>query len=201
MNAWTHRAWSFLRGHTHPVLLSLTQTQQNSHSTWLRKDVGMYVHHEVSSCCVLHDKTHMFGRLETCKQVDQEGVVGAVDGLKDPLLTHQTGDRQRAGAGGWGWVWDSSYCTRCIYEVNELCHVAETRGWGLQALSHKRELPFHFVPRNNVSLLQGFDGVQAACPFVLRQQHLKRPTMRESVSQYFLTSLPCLWRSLSPLKT
>lgn len=60
----------------------------------------MYVHHEVSSCRVLHDKTHMFWRLETCKQVDQEGVVGAVDGLKDPLLTHQTGDRQTDGGGG-----------------------------------------------------------------------------------------------------
>lgn len=86
----------------------LTHTQQNSHSTWLRKDVGMYVHHEVSSCCVLHDKTHMFWCLETCKQVDQEGVVGAVDSLKDPLLTHQTGNRQRARAGWGGGAWDSS---------------------------------------------------------------------------------------------
>lgn len=52
----------------------------------------MYVHHEVPSCCVLHDKTHVFWRLEACKQVDQERVVGSVDGLENPLLTHQTGD-------------------------------------------------------------------------------------------------------------
>lgn len=90
-----HTSPFFSLTHTHT-----THTQQNSHSTWLRKDVGMYVHHEVSSCGVLHDKTHMFWRLETCKQVDQEGVVGAVDGLKDPLLTHQTGDRQRGAEGG-----------------------------------------------------------------------------------------------------
>lgn len=57
----------------------------------------MDVHHEVSSRCVLHDKTHMFRRLEACKQVDQERVVGAVDGLKNPLLTHQTKDKQTQG--------------------------------------------------------------------------------------------------------
>lgn len=62
----------------------------------------MDVHHEVSSRCVLHDKTHMFGRLEACKQVDQERVVGTVDGLKDPLLTHQTGDRRGVGGKGAG---------------------------------------------------------------------------------------------------
>lgn len=77
-----------------------TRTQLNLHSTWLRKDVGMYVHHKVPSCRVLHDKAHMLRRLETCKQVDQEGVVRAVDGLKDPLLAHQTGERRRRGGGG-----------------------------------------------------------------------------------------------------
>lgn len=96
-------------------------TKQNSHSTLLRKDVCMYVHHEVSSCRVLHDKTHMFWRLEACKQVDQEGMVGAVDDLKDPLLTHQTGDGQteergRDGEGG-GMHMRQSLCN---YEVNEL---------------------------------------------------------------------------------
>lgn len=49
----------------------------------------MDVHHEVSSRRVLHDKAHVLGRLETRKQVDQEGMVGAVDGLKDPFLTHE----------------------------------------------------------------------------------------------------------------
>lgn len=68
-------------------------TEHNSHSTWLRKDVSMYMHHEVSSSSVFHDKAYMFWCLETCKQIDQKGVAGAVDSLKDPLLTHQTGDR------------------------------------------------------------------------------------------------------------
>lgn len=96
-------------------------TKQNSHSTLLRKDVCMYVHHEVSSCRVLHDKTHMFWRLEACKQVDQEGVVGAVDDLKDPLLTHQTGDGQTEGRGrdGEGGGMHMRQLS-CNYEVNEL---------------------------------------------------------------------------------
>ena len=95
---WTHT-------HTHT---------QNSHSTRLIKDVSMYVHHEVSSCRVLHDKTNMFWCLETCKQVDQEGMVRPVHGLKDPLLTHQTGDRQRGGDG------DADE-TGSLQNVNELC--------------------------------------------------------------------------------
>lgn len=36
-----------------------------------------------------------------------------------------------------------------------------------RSLRRERRLPFHFVPRHDVSLLQGFDGVQAASPLVL----------------------------------
>lgn len=49
----------------------------------------------------------------------------------------------------------------CIYEVNEMCRGVGTRG---RVLS---QLPFHFIPCNYVSLLQGFNGVQAARSFVL----------------------------------
>lgn len=73
----------------------ITDRTENSHGTSLREDIGVYVHHEVSPRRVLHDKTHMFWCLEACKQVDQEGVVRAVDNLKDPLFTHETGDRVR----------------------------------------------------------------------------------------------------------
>lgn len=61
------------------------------HGPGLRENISVDVHHQVSSCSVLHDKTHVFLRLETRKQVDQERVTDAVDRLKDPLLTHQTG--------------------------------------------------------------------------------------------------------------
>lgn len=91
-----------LRIHVPVTLSDQTRHNKNSHGARLGKDVGMDVHHEVSSRCVLHDKTHMFGRLEACKQVDQERVVGTVDGLKDPLLTHQTGDRRGVGGKGAG---------------------------------------------------------------------------------------------------
>lgn len=36
----------------------------------------------------------------------------------------------------------------------------------------KALLPFYLIPRHDVSLLQGFDGVQAARLSILRQQHL-----------------------------
>lgn len=61
------------------------------HSSWLGEDVGVDVHHQVTSRRVLHDKTHMLWSLEACKQVDQEGVLRHVDRLEDALLTHQTG--------------------------------------------------------------------------------------------------------------
>lgn len=117
----------------------------------------MYVHHEVSSCGVLHDKTHMFWRLETCKQVDQEGVVRAVDGLKDPLLTHQTGDRQRGAEGG---AYETVITVRGVI-MRWMSFVARLR-LEVEVSERRVCLPFHFIPRNDVSLLQGFDGVLAA---------------------------------------
>lgn len=71
---------------------------QDSHGSRLREDVSVNVHHEVSARRVLHDKTHVLRRLEAREQVDQEGVVGAVDRLKDPLLTHQTADSRGRGS-------------------------------------------------------------------------------------------------------
>lgn len=50
----------------------------------------MDVHHQVSSCCILHYKTHMLLGLEASKEIDQERVPDTVDRLEDPLLTHQT---------------------------------------------------------------------------------------------------------------
>lgn len=58
------------------------------HSPRLREHVGVDVHHQVASCCVFHDKTHMFWSLEAGKQVDQERVVGHVHNLKDAFLAH-----------------------------------------------------------------------------------------------------------------
>lgn len=62
------------------------------HGTWFCEDVSVDVHHQVASCCVLHNKTHMLWCLEARKQVDQEGMMGHVHDLKDALLAHQTGE-------------------------------------------------------------------------------------------------------------
>lgn len=63
------------------------------HSPGLRENISVDVHHQVSSCCILHHKTNMLLCLETGKKVDQERVADAVDGFKDPLLAHQTEKR------------------------------------------------------------------------------------------------------------
>lgn len=55
----------------------------------------MDVLHEVSSWRVGHDKAHVVGRLEAAVQVDQEGVTGRVDHLKDPFLTQQAEHRDQ----------------------------------------------------------------------------------------------------------
>jgi len=141
--------------HTHTLAhLTHTHTQLNSHSAGLSEDVGVNVHHEVASRCVLHDEAHVLRRLEAGEQVDQEGVARAGDRLKDPLLAHQAADGQRG----------------------EESAVAGRRTSRPEVSERERGLPFHFVPRQDVALLQGFDGVQAAGPFVLRQQHLERVT-------------------------
>lgn len=58
--------------------------------------------------------------------------------------------------------------------MSELRHVVEISPSGcLMWRPSARQLPFHLVPRHDVALLQGFDGVQAARPLVLRQQHLQ----------------------------
>lgn len=63
------------------------------HSPRLCEDVGVDVHHQVASCCVLHDKAHVLCRLEAGEQVDQEGMVRQVHDLEDALFTHETEER------------------------------------------------------------------------------------------------------------
>lgn len=75
-------------------LFSWDSTQINeapghSHGPGLRENVSMDVHHQVASCCVLHDKAHVLLCLKTRKQVDQEGMADTVHRFEDPLLTHQ----------------------------------------------------------------------------------------------------------------
>lgn len=67
----------------------------HSHGPGLREDISMDVHHQVAASCILHDKTNVLLRLETRKQVDQEGMADAVDRFKNPLLAHQTGGERR----------------------------------------------------------------------------------------------------------
>lgn len=67
----------------------------HSHSSGLRENISVDVHHQVSSRSVLHHKTDVLLRLETCKQVHEERVAHAVDGFENPLLTHQTGEERR----------------------------------------------------------------------------------------------------------
>ena len=56
---------------------------------FVAEDAVVDVRHEVSSRGVGHDEAHVLGRLEAAVQVDQEGVLGDVDRLEDPLLTLQ----------------------------------------------------------------------------------------------------------------
>lgn len=60
------------------------------HGSRFCEDVCVDVHHQVSTRCVFHNKTHMLRCLEAGKQVDQEGMMGHIHGLKDALLAHQT---------------------------------------------------------------------------------------------------------------
>lgn len=46
----------------------------------------MDVHHEVATIGVLHDEADVLGRLEAGEQVDEEGVLAAVDDLEDAFL-------------------------------------------------------------------------------------------------------------------
>lgn len=59
------------------------------HGPGLRENVGVNVHHQVASRCVLHDEADVLSRLEAGKQVDQEGMPHTVDCLEDPFLAHQ----------------------------------------------------------------------------------------------------------------
>lgn len=68
-------------------------SHDHSHGPGLRENISVDVHHQVASCCVLHDKTNMLLCLETRKQVDQERVADAVNRFKNSLLAHQTGKR------------------------------------------------------------------------------------------------------------
>ena len=138
----------------HTRLVSSLPHTLDSHSARLGEDVCVDVHHEVPPRRVLHHKTHVLRRLETCEQVDEEGVVRAGHRLKDPLLTHQAEETQGRGRGYCSemLLWDSWDCWRSLRDL----------------------LPLHFIPRYDVSLLQSFDGIQRACLFVLWQQHLGR---------------------------
>lgn len=63
------------------------------HRAHFREHVCMNVHHQVSSCCVLHDETHMLLGLETSEEVHQERMPNTIHGLKDSLLAHEAVDR------------------------------------------------------------------------------------------------------------
>lgn len=67
---------------------------EHLHGPGFREDVGVDVHHQVASRCVLHDEADVLRRLEARKQVDQEGMPHAVDRLEDPLLAHQAGEER-----------------------------------------------------------------------------------------------------------
>lgn len=64
----------------------------------LGEDVVVDVDHQVSARQVLHDEAHVVAGLEAAVEVDQEGVSGGVDRLKNPLLAHEAeeerGERQ-----------------------------------------------------------------------------------------------------------
>lgn len=156
-DGWAHRLFAFVTLHR------VAGHRLNSHGARLWKDVGVDVHHEVSSGGVLHDKTHVFRRLETRKQVDQERMAGAVDRFKDALLAHQAESETSRGDGQKGHEGESQGGT-------EMRRRRRRRAWSL---------PFHFVPRDDVAFLQGFDGVQVACPLVFRQQHLESPRKKQ----------------------
>lgn len=115
------------------------------HGSGLGENVGVDVHHQVASRCVLHDEADVLRRLEARKQVDQEGVPHAVDRLEDPLLTHQAAKERRP-----------------LREQRlVLARVKNHRFHGDPAS------PVHFVSGHDVSLLQGLDGKHLSCALIL----------------------------------
>ena len=60
---------------------------------FVAEDAVVDVCHQVPSWGVGHDEAHVVGSLKAAVQVDQEGVLGSVDRLEDPLLTLQAANR------------------------------------------------------------------------------------------------------------
>lgn len=60
----------------------------------LGEDVVVDVDHQVSTGQILHDEAHVVAGLEAAVEVDQEGVSGGVDHLKNPLLAHQAEEQR-----------------------------------------------------------------------------------------------------------
>lgn len=96
----------------------------------------MDVHHQVSSSRVLHDKAHVFRGLETRQEIHQEGMTGLRHHLEDPLLAHQTDEGKQNG------VRTNRGLTEDVGMMDEVA------------------VPLNLVPGDDVSLFQGFDGVQ-----------------------------------------
>lgn len=95
---------------------------------------------------------------------------------------------------GGGRAWDSSNCTRCISDVNEHCHVSETQGCSVRNKS--------YLSTSSLATMSPFFRALMAYRLPV-SLYSDNKTWREEkcVSQYFLTSLPCLWHPLSPMKT
>lgn len=111
---------------------------------WLWKHICVNVHHQISSCCILHYKTHMLLGLETCEKINQEWVTNAVHGFKYPLLTHQAGKIKTV-------VIDKT-CAQTI---------TQNREW--------ENVPFDLITSHDISLFKGFDGKHFTCDTVFRK--------------------------------
>lgn len=137
------------------------------HGARLREDVGVDVHHQVTSSRVLHNKTHVLWSLEAREQVDQERVVRHVHDLKDALLAHETARGARKGQ-------EVDNALKKYTQLGTILpnETLKTRRAKLTLQNRVQSAPFYFIPSYYVPLLQGFDGVHRPRLLILRQQHL-----------------------------
>ena len=56
--------------------------------TCLIEHLLVYVHHEIATVGILHHEAHVFGRLKTREQVDEERMVASIYDLEYSLLRH-----------------------------------------------------------------------------------------------------------------
>lgn len=169
MNARTHKARSFPRRRTHPVTWHTTTAELTQHVAQKRRR-RVCASWGLLLLCTPWQNTHVLvsGNMQT----SWPGRGGGSHWRSQRSASHTSDWKQTEGKGpGWGGGRGRETVTTVLGVfmtsmsfVMWLGHMVE-----ITEFCYERKLPLNFVPCNNVSLLQGFDGIKATCIFVLGQ--------------------------------